>query len=192
LKGSTVRHTILRIGAAVLAAALIVAIGVAVMSRLHHDRANLPVRANARPSKLPAGPAVEDNVVAGADGTRMKCPSGQLPAITVQNASFAPPLAGGHAFTKRRYRIRLTGTAANDTTAPIAITGVVVSVGGHDWRPDVTAPTVLLPSTGGGVEIDGTYDSPAPAAASIHAALQWQWQTTMLRPCGVRGLIDDD
>jgi hypothetical protein len=192
LKGSTVRRTIIRTGAAVLAAALVAAIGVAVVSRLHHDRASLPVRANARPSKLPAGPAAEDNVVTSADGSQMRCPSGQLPAITLQNARFAPPLADGHAFAKGRYRIRLTGTAANDTTAPIAITGVVVTVGGHQWRPAVTAPTALRPSTGGDIAIDGTYDSPAPAAASIHAALQWQWQAVMLRPCGVRGLIEDD
>jgi hypothetical protein len=192
LKGSTVRRTILRIGAAVLAAALVAGIGVAVLSRLHHDRAGLPVRANARPSKLPAGPAGEDNVVAGPDGTRMRCPSGQLPAITLQNARFAPPLAGGHTFAKGRYRVRLTGTAANDTTAPIAITGVVITVGGHQWRPAVTAPAALRPSTGGVIHIDGTYDSPGPATASIHAALQWQWQAATLRPCGATGLIEDD
>jgi hypothetical protein len=115
-----------------------------------------------------------------------------MPGISLQNASFLPPLTGGYAFAKGRYHVRLSGTVANDTTAAIAITAVIVTVGGQQWRPAVTAPAALRPSTGGEITIDGTYDSPGPADASIHASLQWQWQAAVLRPCGVHGLIEDD
>jgi hypothetical protein len=161
------------------------------IARLRHGDAT-GVRANARPSKLPPGPVDTANVVNGPDGAKMQCPSGPVPSITLQDVTFTPPLVDGRSFARGTYRITLRGTVANDTTAAITITGVVMTLGGVNWQPKITVPRGLRAATGGDVTITGTYDSGGSAAASLHASLQWQWQAAVLQPCGKRGLIEDD
>ncbi len=176
---------------ALLALALLTVAGVLTVGWLRPDGTG-GVRANARPSKLPPGPDESANVVTGPDGAKMRCPAGKVPEITLQEATFVPPLVGGRSFAKGTYKIAVRGTIGNDTTAAITITGVVMTLGSAEWHPKITMPGALRPAAGDDITMTGTYTSDGPADASLHAALQWQWQAAMLEPCGKRGLIEDD
>jgi hypothetical protein len=154
--------------------------------------ARTPAPTAARPSRLPAGPDETANIAVGPDGARIFCPSGAEPAITVNEATFTPTLQGGRSFAAGRYQIKLRGLVVNETTASIAVDTYTVTVGGAAWPATVHAPAMVAAGTAGAITVDGTYDSTGPAPADLHVGMQWVWSATSLRPCGKRGLVEDD
>ncbi|WP_426503120.1 hypothetical protein ACPPVO_36610 [Dactylosporangium sp. McL0621] len=151
-----------------------------------------PASAPARPSALPAGPGEPPQTATAPDGTQIFCPSGAVPAITVNEATFAPTLQGGQSFAAGRYQIKLRGLVLNETTASIAVETYTVTIAGAAWPATVHAPDTVAAGTAGEITVDGTYDSTGPAPADLHVAMHWVWSVTSLRPCGPRGLIEDD
>lgn len=179
----------LLVSAAVVA--VLTATGVLVVERLRPPAAGA-ARANARPSELPAGPVGAAEVVVGPDGAQIFCPSGAAPAITVNDAAFEPALSDGRSFAAGKYRIRLRGLVINETTATIAVDTYVVRVGDTVWPATVRGPATIKAGGADELTVEGTYDSTGPTQASVHVTMQWVWSATSLRPCGKRGLIEDD
>lgn len=172
------------------AVAVLTAAGVAVAGAVHHRPAAPPARV--QPSILPPGPAETAHVAVGADGAQIFCPTGAVPAITVNDAVFEPALHGGRAFDAGRYRIRLRGLVVNETTATIAVEAYTVTVGDAVWPARVTAPVTVAAGSAADLAVEGTYDSAGNTQASVHVAMRWDWSATSLRPCGKRGLVEDD
>jgi hypothetical protein len=149
-------------------------------------------RAGGRPSALPPGPGDPGNKVVGTDGAQIFCPNGAAPSITVNNADFEPTLGDGRSFAAGAYRIKLRGLVINETNATIAVSTYVVTVGDVAWPAAVHGPSVVAAGSADEITVDGTYDSAGPAQASVHVSMQWVWSATSLRPCGQRGLVEDD
>jgi hypothetical protein len=142
--------------------------------------------------KLPAASPDTPQRVAGPGGTVVDCPRGSVPAITFTEAAFSPPLRNGTSFTAGEYHIRLRGTVVNETTQPIAITGVTVTIGGAPWRPRIDVPPGLSATSSADVVVEGVYASTQGGAADVSAHLAWQWVADALRPCADAGLVEDD
>ncbi|MEV4517512.1 hypothetical protein AB0K00_52220 [Dactylosporangium sp. NPDC049525] len=176
---------------AVAVVTVLTAAGVLVAERLRPAPAPA-VRANARPSALPAGPGGAAEVVVGPDGAQIFCPSGAAPTITVNDAAFEPALSDGRSFTAGKYRIRLRGLVINETTASIAVDTYVVRVGDTVWPATVHGPATVQAGGADELTVEATYDSTGPTQASVHVTMQWVWSATALRPCGKRGLVEDD
>ncbi|MFC5002495.1 hypothetical protein ACFPIJ_32250 [Dactylosporangium cerinum] len=177
--------------AAVALVTVLTAAGVLVVERLRPAAAPA-ARANARPPALPAGPDGAAEVVVGADGAQIFCPAGAAPTITVNDAAFEPALSDGRSFAAGKYRIRLRGLVINETTASIAVDTYVVRVGDTVWPAKVDGPATIKAGGADELTVDGTYDSTGPTQASVHVTMQWVWSATSLRPCGKRGLVEDD
>jgi hypothetical protein len=169
---------------------VLTATGVAVADVVRRPPAAAPARP--QPSMLPAGPAETAPVAVGADGAQIFCPTGAVPAITVNDAAFEPALHDGRTFGAGTYRIRLRGLVINETTATIAVDAYTVTVGDAVWPAKVSAPTALAAGTAADLTVEGTYDSAGRNQASVHVAMRWDWSATSLRPCGKRGLVEDD
>jgi hypothetical protein len=180
-----------RLLASVGVVAVLTATGVLVVEQLRGP-ATPAAPARARPSMLPAEPAEAGTIVVGPDGAQIFCPSGAAPTITVNEAVFEPALKDGRSFAAGRYRITLRGLVINETTATIAINSYAVTIGDTAWPATVAAPKSVGAGTATPISVDGTYDSTGPAQASLHVNMQWVWSATSLRPCGKRGLVEDD
>jgi hypothetical protein len=180
-------RTLLACAAAVV---VLTATGVAVAAAVRRPPSGAPVRP--QPSMLPAGPAETAYVAVGADGTQIFCPTGAVPAVTVNDAAFEPALHDGTTFSAGQYHIRLHGLVINETTATIAVDAYTVTIGETVWPAHVTAPGALGAGTAADLTVEGTYDSAGPGQASVHVAMRWDWSATSLRPCGQRGLVEDD
>jgi len=120
------------------------------------------------------------------------CPQGAVPAVMLTGSQFVPPLIGGTTFGAGTYRITVTGTVANETTAAITIRAIALTIAGRAWTADVTRPATLPAQSSAPLRIEGVYRSPSIAAASIKTDLDWQWQAPALRACGEKGLVEDD
>jgi hypothetical protein len=127
-------------------------------------------------------------------GNVVTCPLGSVPYVNITEAYFTPRLAGGTSFLPGiTYRIRLTGTVANEPTAPITIIALRPRTGAAAWRgARFRAPTKLSANSSGKLEVQGTYRVTKVAQASLSAHMTWRWSEQRLAACGERGLIDDD
>lgn len=169
--------------AVVLAATVAgVAAGVA---RHHRDAARYADRVQ--------GPPLHRATVVTHDGTRIKCPMGSEPYLFINDAYFTPKLHLGTTFVPGQYRVRLTGTVANETTSAIVIDQIRPHVGTQIWRhARVIAPAALKANSSGRLTIVGVYRVRHVQPASVSGTLGWHWQQRSLKPCLSRGLIQDD
>lgn len=135
-----------------------------------------------RPLGAPA-PAVVDGVT---------CPEGAVPAVNLTSARFSPQLVGGTDFAPGSYGITLSGVVANESTAPVVVRSLTLTVGGAPWTADVSPVGTVAAQTSTPITVRGTYRSRGPARVAIEAHLDWQWQEPALRPCGEKGLVEDD
>lgn len=149
-----------------------------------------PVRTAAAPRGL-LGPPLTPRVLLGALGP-VTCPTGAEPTIDLERAEFRPGLVGGTRLSNGMHRITLTGSVTNETNSPVHVLGVTMRVGGRRWRAAVSGPTRLGPGAAGAILVRGTYRSRRTQQARVGAALHWRWTDPDLRPCGHRGLLDDD
>lgn len=154
------------------------------------DDPTRPARTTAAPRGL-LGPSLAPRVLLGAGG-RVTCPTGAEPTIDLERAEFRPGLVGGTRLSNGTHRITLTGSVTNETNSPVQVLGVTMRVGGQRWRAAVTGPTSLGPGEAGGIAVRGTYRSRRTQQARVGATLHWRWTDPDLRPCGHRGLLDDD
>ncbi len=139
---------------------------------------------------LPPAQPEQPNVV-HRDGRKLICPNGTVPMVQIQGASFSPELTGGTSFGVGRYRIRVTGRVANETTAPIVLRSLQITVDGRPWHQTTAVRTVPAQDFAP-ISFEGVYDSRSPHRAVVDSRLQWQWQEPALRPCGEEGLVEDD
>lgn len=137
------------------------------------------------------GPPLVPRVLLRA-GERVTCPTGAQPAINLQRADFRPGLIGGTRLGRGLHRIVITGSVTNETNSPVQLLGVTVRVGGERWPATVTGPTRLGAGGAGELVVRGAYRSPTTQQALVRATLRWRWTDPDLRPCGHRGLLDDD
>ena len=190
--GRRVRHLPLPLVCAVLAALLTLGLALELTASAGGDGSGTRIAAHARPSMLPQAVTPSPVVVIAPDGHQVTCPSGARPAIMLTGGVFTPPLAEGRLLGKGRYQIRLHGTVDNETSEPVVIHGISVTVRGERWSPQVIVAATLPAQSSVDVVIEGAYRSDRADVPDIHTHLDWDWQTASLANCGVRGLIDDD
>lgn len=154
------------------------------------DGPTRPAPAAATPRGLQGPPLVPRVLLRG--GERVTCPTGSEPAIDLERADFHPGLVGGTLMSSGKHRIALTGSVTNETNSPVQLLGVTMRVGGQRWPAAVTGPTRLGPGEAGEIVVRGTYRGRRTQQAQVAAALHWRWTDPDLRPCGHRGLLDDD
>jgi hypothetical protein len=141
------------------------------------------------PTLPPAAPD-QPNVVHRGSRT-MNCPKGVVPMVQIHAATFSPQLQGGTTFGVGRYRIAVRGLVANETSAPIELRSLQITVDGRPWHQ--TSTVAAVPAQGSApISFEGSYDSRAPHRAVVDSRLQWQWKSPGLRPCGQEGLVEDD
>ena len=180
-----------RLGVACVVAVLVVAAVVVAWEGL--GRRTTPEAAPATHSgSTLQGPPLTATTVLSGSGRRVTCPKGAAPTVDIEQASFSPRLAGGTEMVPGTYRIILHGSVVNETNSPIRVTGVGIVVNGHPWHPQVARPGRLGAGEAQPLVVDGTYESRAHGRARVAAYLKWDWQDARLRPCGVKGLIEDD
>jgi hypothetical protein len=153
----------------------------------------IPVSPPAVPEGVPTVPPAEPdqpNLVHRGNST-LTCPSGIVPMVQIQGATFTPALEHGTSFGVGRYTIKVRGRVANETSAAIQLRSLQITVGGRPWRR-TTATTAVTAQNFAPITFEGTYDSPAPHRAVVDSRLRWQWQAPGLRPCGEEGLVEDD
>jgi hypothetical protein len=189
--GRATSRRLLRIVGSVGLVAVLTAAGIAVVDRVQRP-ARPRFQANARPSRLATEPSRSSGFIVAPDGARTPCPSGAVPAVTLQEAAFQPPLSDGQSFTAGTYQIRLRGLVVNETTAAITVQSYVVTIGGDTWPVSVKAPDTLRPGVAEPITVEGSYHNGAARRADIAVSLRWTWNAVVLQPCGERGLIEDD
>lgn len=141
------------------------------------------------PTLPPAEPS-QPNVVHRNGGT-MSCPEGIVPMVQIQGATFSPELRNGTTFEVGRYTVTVHGRVANETTAPIQLRSLQVTIDGRPWHQTTAVRTVAAQDFAP-ISFEGVYDSTALHRAVVDSRLQWQWQEPGLRPCGEEGLVEDD
>jgi hypothetical protein len=150
-------------------------------------------KAAAATSNRVQGPPLRPATVVGSDGARVTCPSGSQPYVFINDAYFVPALKRGTLFVPGTYRIRMTGTVANETTSGIVIDQIRLHALTTIWRrAHVTAPHRLAANSSGRLTIVGTYRSHSVQQANVSATMGWHWQQRTLAACMSRGLIQDD
>jgi hypothetical protein len=141
------------------------------------------------PTLPPAQPS-QPNVV-HRTGRTMVCPEGIVPMVQIQGATFSPELKHGTTFGVGRYKVTVQGRVANETTAPIQLRSLQITIDGRPWH-QTTAVQGVAAQDFAPISFEGFYDSTAPHRAVVDSRLQWQWQEPGLRSCGEEGLVEDD
>jgi hypothetical protein len=145
--------------------------------------------AAARGGSVAAGPlGAPAAVVVGG----VRCPQGAVPAVVFTGAQFSPALARGTSFAPGNYRISLSGTIANESTAPVTVRSVTLKINGVAWTATVNHAGTVPANASVPLTVTGSYRSTGSGPAAVTAALDWQWQTTALQACGEKGLVEDD
>jgi hypothetical protein len=160
------------------------------------DRPGRPMVPLSPPAQPPGAPTVppvppdQPNLVHRGSRTLL-CPSGIVPMVQIQGATFSPPLTSGTSFGVGRYTITVRGRVTNETSAAIELRSLQITVDGRPWHGTTTVTPVAAQDFTP-ITFQGTYDSPTPHRAVVDSRLQWQWQARGLRPCGEEGLVEDD
>jgi hypothetical protein len=141
------------------------------------------------PDPLP--PAERAVVVPGRNGTKIVCPHGTEPEVSLTDARFEPALTGGTSFVPGRYRIRLVGTVVNATSQGIDVRGIQLTVGGRPWSAEAVAVTRVSANSSAPLVLEGEYLTRRTERVDVRAELQWRWTDHSLSPCGAKGLADD-
>jgi len=157
-----------------------------------HASAPVPSGRDAPPTPLAAAPAPSIRTIAGAGGSRITCPHGAEPRITLTGAEFAPTLKGGTSFVSGRYGIRLHGTVDNETNVPVIVEAVGLTLGGHPWVAKPSVATRIPAQASAVLNVTGTYAATRPERVDLRAHLRWRWADPALAPCGSEGLVEDD
>lgn len=145
------------------------------------------------PSTKPrAAGASAPAVAAVSPATAKPCPRGNEPVLNIKYARFVPDLVNGTTLRPGTYRIVLTGSVVNETSATIKVSGLRPEVGGAPWQAHVSAPATVAPWSAGDVTIEGTYSTRHTEQASAGAHLSWAWADVQLVGCGIRGLTTED
>lgn len=180
-----------RLAAAVLVAAVLASVGVLAVRLSSGGRPDVAAAAAHRFAPIAAAPRQARLTVVTATGTRA-CPRGAQPAVVVSNVYFTPRLAGGTTFEPRTYRITVQAKVKNETTAAIDVTRLTATVEGRAWTASTVAPTSVPANAAALVTFTGPYTSPVVQQARVATQLAWQWHNAALRPCGDRGLVEDN
>lgn len=188
---SDVRRTLARSVAGPLAGLATGALVVAGLSGCGAADGGSPAPSSAAPPRGLQGPPLVPRVLLRA-GARVTCPTGAEPAVVLERAEFRPGLVGGTRLTPGPHRITVTGSVTNETNSPVQVLGVVLRVGGRWWPATVSSPSRLGPGEGRDLVAVGGYRSPRSQQARVRATLRWRWVEPRLRPCGDRGLLNDD
>jgi hypothetical protein len=141
---------------------------------------------------LPPAPGEVGVVVTRSDGTRVTCPHGAEPTVTLTGAQFEPALSGGTSFARGRYRIRLVGTVDDETGAAIDVRGVRFTLGGHAWAGKPAVATRVAANSSARLVVEGEYVARRTERVDLRSHLDWRWADPGLSACGAKGLIDDD
>jgi hypothetical protein len=141
---------------------------------------------------LPPAPAAGGVVVTRADGSRVRCPHGAEPRITLTGAQFEPALTHGTSFVPGRYRIRLVGTVDDETGAAVDVRAVRLTLGGRPWSAKPVVATRVAPDSSARLVVEGEYVAHTKGRVDLRAELAWRWTDSKLSACGSRGLIEDD
>ena len=123
---------------------------------------------------------------------RVTCPVGAEPTVDIRNVTFTPRLTAGTRFGKGRYRISLSGSVVNETTSPVRVEGIGLTVGGTPWHASIARPASLGAGDAQPLIVSGVFRSRSAEQAKVAAHLRWSWRDDRLRRCGSRGLITDD
>jgi len=127
------------------------------------------------------------------DGRVLTCPSGSEPTVYVQEATFAPLLTTqGTQMEKRTYTIALSGRVVNETDAAVAVRGLRFTVANKPWTPHVALPALLAAGDAAPFQARATFRSSRRQSVRVGAHFNWAWEDQGLRPCGDKGLIEDD
>jgi hypothetical protein len=141
---------------------------------------------------LPPAPGPGDVVVTQTGGTKVTCPHGAVPTVTLTGASFEPALTGGTSFVPGRYRIRLVGTVDDETGAAVDVRGVRLTLGGRTWSGKPVVATRVAANSSTPLVIEGGYVAKGTERVDLRAELDWRWADPRLSACGEKGLIEDD
>lgn len=161
--------------------------------------AALTLALNAPSGPRPVGDAVQGPKTPAARvtdpaGHVVTCPLGAVPTVNITEAYFRPRLRDGAEFRAHvAYRVLLTGTVANETTAAIIVAAVLPQAGRGRWAgAQVRAPATLAANRSGRLRVAGVFRPTRTGPARLGAKLSWHWSQARLADCGARGLIDDD
>lgn len=138
------------------------------------------------------GPPLIPATVPLPDGRALTCPGGAEPTVYVQRAAFEPLLTGGTQLVPGTYSITLQGRVVNETNSPILLSGLRLSVGKARWKPRVEVPAQLAANSSRAFVAKGSFRATRKEQARVSADLGWRWQDATLKPCGTKGLIEDD
>jgi hypothetical protein len=156
----------------------------------------LPPSPTARqgPGDAIQGPQSPPVTITAPSGRQLTCPHGAVPYVNITNAYFAPKLVHGTSFgSHTRYRVILTGTVINETTAPITITDLHPVAAGLPWTgATLSGPSAIAADTSVPLTIRGSYTTARTVQANVGAHLAWRWADPNLTTCASRGLNDDD
>ncbi len=172
------------VGALVLAVAIAAALLVA-------QRGTSP-RPQAGARSVVQGPQPKPARVRLADGRFLTCPRGAKPALVVEGLDVRPPLSGGTRFLRRTYRVVVRASVVNETDRPIRVGSFRAEIAGRPWRARVSAPSALPADAKSPVRVRGVFHSRTRRRASFATDFRWHWREAELRPCGAKGLTEDD
>jgi hypothetical protein len=177
---------------AVACVSAVVGLGVVVAWPGDPRRMTAPAAPREHSASTLQGPPLKAATVFSGRGRQITCPKGAAPTVDIEQAAFRPRLLGGTRMGPRIYRIALRGSVVNETNSPVRVAGVGIFVNGAPWHPQVARPARLGAGEAQPLIVHGIYHSSGWSRARVAAYLQWDWQEARLRPCGVKGLIQDD
>lgn len=184
---ATATHGTVRL---LLVCALILAVAAAAALLVSRNGAAPSARVDGRSTIQ--GPQPKPAQVRLPDGRTLTCPRGAKPAVVIEGLDVQPPLADGTQFRRGTYRVVVRASVVNETNRPIRVGAFRAEIGGRPWRARVSAPTELPADAKAPVSVRGVFHSGARRDASVSTDFTWHWRETGLRPCGAKGLVEDD
>lgn len=174
----------------------IVAAGLLTVCALSVGVARSLVEANRPPGGQQAASSIGGPLHRAATADRRQstpnCPKGAVPRVVIEGVQVSPALGAGLWLRPGRSRITVRGSLVNDASAAIVVRRVPLTVGGSAWHPHVRFARTIGPYSSETFLARGAAVVTSRERMALAARLSWAWQDHEIRPCGPKGLAEDD
>jgi hypothetical protein len=184
-------HRALRWTAAVVVAVLVMT--GAVVVGLAHGRSAAHRHGDGPQAVSPIqGPVRKAATIRDRHGRRHTCPHGAVPGVVIEGVHVYPEPAQGLWLLPGRYRLAVRGRLVNESSAPIDVRGVHLSLGHAVWSPTTPRAHAVGADSSTSFRLRAPWHSRTTQRLALRARLSWQWQDSSVRACGTKGLVEDD